>query len=216
MIKAAEKMGFEAKGVRGDIDCLEDIPVPTIAHVVLKNGLHHFVVIYKIDSRKVEVMDPALGQLVRHKLEAWKEIWSGVLILLAPATVFRPGNHQVSMIRRFLYLLTPHRSILIQSLFGAIVYTILGLSVSIYIQKITDHVLVDGNVNLLNLLSIGMLLILGAQIIVNVLKSWFIIRTGQKIDAQLILGYYKHLLKLPQQFSIVCVLVRSPQGLVMQ
>ncbi len=200
MIMAAEKMGFEAKGVRGGMDCLSDIPIPAIAHVVLEKALHHFVVIYKIDSRKVEVMDPALGRFRVYKLEEWKEIWSGVLILLAPATAFQRGNHRVSMIKRFMYLLAPHRGILIQSLFGAFVYTILGLSVSIYIQKITDHVLVDGNVNLLNLLSVGMLLILGMQIIVNVLKSLFIIRTGQKIDAQLILGYYKHLLKLPVQF----------------
>ncbi len=60
--------------------------------------------------------------------------------------------------------------------------------------------LVSGNINLLNLLSIGMILILVLQSIVNVLKSIFIVRIGQKIDARLILGYYKYLLKLPQRF----------------
>lgn len=89
---------------------------------------------------------------------------------------------------------------LIQSLVGAVLYTVLGLSTSIYIQKITDNVLPAGNKNLLNLLSIVMLLILLFQILIGIFQNLFMIKTGQKIDARLILGYYKHLLKLPQRF----------------
>jgi len=46
LIEAAEKLGFQAKGAKGTIDSLYKIPLPAIAHVVLKNGLHHFVVIF--------------------------------------------------------------------------------------------------------------------------------------------------------------------------
>jgi ATP-binding cassette subfamily B protein len=45
-----------------------------------------------------------------------------------------------------------------------------------------------------------MIAILLIQIFVGVSKSIFMLNTGQKIDARLILGYYKHLLKLPQRF----------------
>ena len=83
---------------------------------------------------------------------------------------------------------------------GAIFYTILGLSSSIYIQKITDYVLVDGNRRLLNLLSVIMIVLLLFQIFLGVMKSVLTLQTGQKIDKYLILGYYKHLLKLPQRF----------------
>lgn len=76
----------------------------------------------------------------------------------------------------------------------------MGLSTAIYIQKITDSILLNGNTNLLNLLSIIMLIIIVLQIFIGANKSIFMLRTGQKIDAQLILGYYKHLLTLPQQF----------------
>jgi ATP-binding cassette subfamily B protein len=63
-----------------------------------------------------------------------------------------------------------------------------------------DNVLVEGNKNLLNLLGIIMLLILVLQLFIGQLKSVFALKTGQQIDARLILGYYKHLLRLPQQF----------------
>ena len=48
LIEAAEKLGFQAKGAKGALDSLSKIPLPAIAHVILKNGLHHFVVIYKV------------------------------------------------------------------------------------------------------------------------------------------------------------------------
>ena len=45
-----------------------------------------------------------------------------------------------------------------------------------------------------------MLLILLLRTFVGAMKSILALKTGQRIDAALILGYYKHLLTLPQQF----------------
>jgi len=200
LIKAAEKMGFTAKGVKGGADALPKIPLQAIAHLIVKEVLHHYVVIYSLKKEQVEYMDPADGQLHKMAIEEFSKMWTGVLVLFAPAENFQATNEKVSNIKRFFFLLGPHKSILTQALFGAIVYTVLGLSTSIYIQKLTDFVLVDGNRNLLNLLSVAMLVILLLQIFIGTAKSIFMLRTGQKIDAQLILGYYKHLLKLPQRF----------------
>jgi len=59
---------------------------------------------------------------------------------------------------------------------------------------------VGGNTNILNLLSVLLLIAFLVQFIVGVFKDIFLVKTGQQIDARLILGYYKHLLKLPQSF----------------
>jgi len=200
LIQAAEKLGFTAKGVKGGVDALPKIPVPAIAHVLVKEVLHHYVVIYKVKDGKVEYMDPGDGQMHKVTIAEFEKEWTGVLVLLVPNEDFTAANEKVSNFQRFLFLLKPHRSILVQALIGAIVYTVLGLSTSIYIQKITDYVLVDGNTNLLNLMSVGMIVLLVFQVFIGASKTVLMLRTGQKIDAQLILGYYKHLLKLPQRF----------------
>ncbi|MGB5499285.1 MAG: peptidase domain-containing ABC transporter, partial [Maribacter sp.] len=106
----------------------------------------------------------------------------------------------VSIYKRFWHLLKPHKFVLLQALVGAVVYTLLGFSTAIYVQKITDFVLVGGNTKLLNLLGAIMIFLLLLQIIIVVFKDIFLIKSGQQIDARLILGYYKHLLRLPQQF----------------
>lgn len=102
--------------------------------------------------------------------------------------------------QRFWQLMQPHRAVLVQALFGAVVYTVLGLTTSIYVQKIIDNVLPDANQNLLNLLSVVMVGLLMLQLFIGTTKSLFNLKTGPRMDATLILGYYKHLLKLPQSF----------------
>lgn len=145
-------------------------------------------------------MNPAYGKIETYTTEEFAKIWTGILILLEPNEYFEQRNEKTGLYQRFYQLIQPHRSILLQALVGAIFYTLLGLSTSIYIQKITDYVLVDGNRRLLNLLSVIMIVLLLFQIFLGVMKSVLTLQTGQKIDKYLILGYYKHLLKLPQRF----------------
>lgn len=200
LVQGLESMGFNAKGVKGGADVLPDIPLPAIAHIVSKEQYHHYVVIYKVAKGKISVMDPAFGKIEEYTIEEFSKIWTGVLVLLEPNQYFEQKNEKTSLYKRFWNLVQPHKSILIQALLGALVYTILGLSTSIYIEKITDYVLIDGNRRLLNLLSVGMIVILLFQIFIGAMKSILVLQTGQKMDKHLILGYYKHLLKLPQRF----------------
>ena len=200
IIQAARSLDLTAKGVKGSKDDLPDIPLPAIAHVVVKGLLHHYVVIYAVKANKIQVMDPAIGKLEWMELSQFTESWTGVLVLLSPQQGFQTGSEKTSVLRRFTYLLRPHRSILFQVMLGAMMFTLLGLSTAIFLQKIVDYVIPDGNRNLLNLLGIAMIVILGVKVLLNHAQVLLTVKTGQQIDSRLILGYYKHLLKLPQQF----------------
>ncbi|MBL4746443.1 MAG: peptidase domain-containing ABC transporter [Flavobacteriaceae bacterium] len=200
LIEAAEKLGFEAKGVHGPFDSLFKIPTPAIAHVIVKKQLQHYVVIYKVTKTYIKIMDPGTGSFHKKTHDEFKEEWTNVLVILLPDESFKTGNEKVAVSKRFWFLLKPHKFILIQAFVGALIFTLLGFSTAIYIEKITDFVLVGGNTKLLNLLSIIMLVLLVLKVFIGLFKDVFLIKTGQQIDARLILGYYKHLLKLPQQF----------------
>ncbi len=199
--QAAEKLGFIAKGVKGNRESLSKVPYPAIAHLKIGEELLHYVVITKVSGDKITIMDPADGDYRKMSIDSFMEEWTGVLILMVPKEdVFKEGDHTTSTYRRFWDLIKPHKSILLQVLFGSLIYTIIGLSTSIYLQKITDHVLPNNNLSLLNLLGIIMLGLLLVQEFLGASNGILSIQTGQRIDAQLILGYYKHLIKLPQNF----------------
>ena len=198
--QAAEKMGFKSKGIRGTWDILAEMPLPAIAHLHLKNGLQHYVVILRVKKNQLSVMDPATGEVEKYVKESWMEIWTGVALLMVPGESFAPFSTGSTPLFRLWKLIEPHRTIWIQAILGAFVYTLLGLGMSIYIQKITDYVLVDGNRNLLNLLSVGMLGMVMLQVFIGTNKSLMVMKTGMQMDARLLLGYYEHVLRLPQAF----------------
>ena len=200
MIKAANEIGFEAKAVRVQTADLPMVPLPAIAHVIIREKVQHFVVIYRVTSRFVRFMDPGPGKTRRINHIEWNKMSTGIFLLLSPAKHFQPGNRKISSYRRLWDLARPHRRSLYLALAGAMAYTLLGLSTSIFIQKITDVVLVDKNHRLLNLLGIIMILLLLFQTFIGAYKSVLVVRSGQRIDAGLISGYYRHLLQLPIRF----------------
>ena len=200
MVEAATRLGFAAKGVKGPFESLARVPMPVIVHLKVREVLVHYVVVYAVTPKHVVVMDPGDGRVHRRTHAEFRAEWTGVAIVLIPDERFRAADERTSALARFWSLVRPHRSVMAQALVGAVAFTILGLSTAVYVQQIVDHVIVDGNRNLLNLLGVGMLAILLAQLYVGVVKGVFTLRTGQKIDAALILGYYRHLLRLPQPF----------------
>ena len=67
LILAAQKYGLDGSGL--ELESLKSIKkLPAIAHLKLKNGLNHYVVIYKITKDKVVVMDPGKGKVVKTKV----------------------------------------------------------------------------------------------------------------------------------------------------
>lgn len=200
MIEAMNKLGFTAKGVRAEFEAFNIIPKPAIAHVIIKDVLQHFVVVYKVTKKHVKYMDPGDGCMHKVTHTEFKHTWTGVLMLVEPNETFEKADKTTSNVRRFWKLFYPHKTVLAQAMFGALIYSILGLSTSVYVGKITDYVLVDGNINLLHLMSIAMIILLLLQIFIGFVKSMLMLKTGQCIDVSLILGYYKHILRLPQEF----------------
>ncbi len=200
MLDASEKLGFLSKGVRLKKEYLNTVPLPAIAHLVLKDSWHHFVVIYRCGKNSVHIMDPASGCLEKWNLEKFNNQWTGIILLITPAENFKNGNFQISNWQRFILLIKPHRSVVTQATAGAVFYSILGLSTSIYVEKLIDYVIPSGNIKLLNLMTLALIVFLVFRVVIGYLKSVFMLRSGQKIDALLILGYYRHILKLPQRF----------------
>ncbi|MDR0420542.1 MAG: peptidase domain-containing ABC transporter [Prevotellaceae bacterium] len=207
MVEAAESLGFAAKGVKAldqnykpKIDSLYKIPKPAIAHIITDKNLMHFVVIYKVIKDKIHIMNPDTGEMQRHNIKDFSAIWTGYLILLVPDEDFVKRNEKISVSQRFWLLFKPHKSVFIQALFGSVIYTVLGLASSICVQKIIDYVIPEGNKNLLNLICILMIAATLLSLFINYIRSLLMMRAGIQINTRLVLGYYKHLLKLPQSF----------------
>ncbi|MEN8799943.1 MAG: ABC transporter transmembrane domain-containing protein, partial [Flavobacteriaceae bacterium] len=201
LVEAAEKIGLSAKGVQSNKEYLTKLPLPAIAHISLQTThSFHYVVLYSIGRKRLRLMDPAFGRMQSCTIEDFQARWTGVVVLLAPKPDYKPLLEIQGPLQRFWLLVSPHKKVFLQVLFGALVYSLLGLGISVYVQKIVDHVLINSNRNLLNLLSLIMIGVILLQSYIGLKRRIFVLKTGQLIDARLILGYYQHLLRLPQRF----------------
>lgn len=112
LIKAAEQLGFSAKGVKGSQDSFfSDFPLPCIAHVVIDQKLLHYIVIHKITKKKVIIADPAKG-IVKYSPEEFFKIWTGILIFMVPTAQFQKKDETQGALSRFFTLLLPQKRML--------------------------------------------------------------------------------------------------------
>lgn len=200
LIGAAEQMHLKARGAKVKGIHLSGIPVPTIFHKLLENGMQHFVVVYKIRKKTVCFMDPAFGAVITQGFTDFEKSCTGVILLIAPAASFRKANEKESVFMRFWQLIQPNRNLLAWALVGAGIYALLGMVTSVYVQKIFDIGFREANQPFINHLSLSVISLLFIRMIIGYMKSVFVLKTGQQIDRRLILGYYRHLLNLPQRF----------------
>ena len=200
LVEAAKRIGFNAKGVKAQKDDLISLEYPAIAHILSEGKYPHYVTIYKVSPKNVTFMDPEYGEMKKQSLENFAKYWTGYLILLQISEQFKIGKIGSSRRSVIFSLLKPNRKSIIQIIVGSLIYTLLGITTSIYIGKITDWVIPNYNGNLMNLLSILMIVIIITEFTIGVIKSIISLRVGQSLDYKLILGYYKQLTGLPQSF----------------
>ncbi len=211
LIKAAEQLGFSAKGIRGTQEAFfSDFPLPCIAHMVVDGSLLHYVVVHKITEKQVIIADPGRGIVKLTPDEFFGKVyeegkppkyqWSGVLILLIKNETFQKGGETRGLFGRFFHLLIPHRRLLLHIFVISLLYTVLGILGAFYFKELIDSVLPDGLEKTLMTLSVGIILLNIFKVLLGAFRSHLLLYLSQKLDIALLLGYYRHVLELPMNF----------------
>ena len=211
VIKAAETLGFSAKGVKGNKEAFfSEFPLPCIAHVIVDGSLLHYVVIHKVTKKQVIIADPGVGIVKLTPEEFFGEVhedgkqpkyqWSGVLVLLVKNETFKKGDETKGLFSRFFHLLIPQKKLLLHIFVASLIYTILGILGAFYFKELLDNVLPNGLKKTLMTLSIGVILLNVFKVLLNAFRSHLLLYLSQKLDIALLLGYYRHVLELPMNF----------------
>lgn len=201
LIRAAEQLGFSAKGVKANKpeDIFSELPLPAIAHVVIDKSLLHYVVIHKITKKEILIADPAKG-IVKYKPEEFFKIWTGILILLVKSAEFKKGDETKGIFSRFFGLIKPQKILMLNIFFASLVFTLLGIAGAFYYQLLVDEVLQYSLLTTLHVLSIGFIVLSIFRVILNAFRTQLLIYLAQRIDIPLMLGYYEHVINLPLNF----------------
>lgn len=211
VIKAAETLGFSAKGVKGNKEAFfSNFPLPCIAHVIVNGNLLHYVVIHRITKKQVIIADPAEGIVKVTPEEFFGEVhdegkspkyqWSGVLILIVKSEKFKKKDETKGLFQRFIHLLIPQKNLIIHIFIASLIYTILGILAAFYFKVLVDDILPNSLTKTLTTLSVGIILLNIFKVLLNGFRTHLLLYLSQKLDITLLLGYYRHVLELPMSF----------------
>lgn len=201
VIKAAEKLGFTAKGVKASKpkDVFSEFPKPAIAHVIMDGALLHYVVIHNVSKEEILIADPGKG-IVKYTPEEFLKIWTGVLIIMVPAPSFEKGNETKGLFQRFWGLIKVQKNLLSNIFISSVLITLLGIIGSFYFKFLLDDILPNNLNKSLLVISLAMIGLAVFKIISEFFRSLLLIHMSQNIDVPLLLGYYNHVIDLPMNF----------------
>ncbi|GAA4815345.1 peptidase domain-containing ABC transporter [Sphingosinicella ginsenosidimutans] len=197
LIQTAEAIGFIARPLRGEIENLEQVPLPAVLHW----DLNHFVVLVGVSrtlrGRRFLIHDPALGERRIDEAELSRH-FTGVVLELTPSERFQPGVER-SRLRisqlwtRITGLWSSLRSVLLLS----VVLQLIALASPFYLQLAVDTVFPASDQDLLLMLALGF----GGLAVINMLTSWLrsliLVSLGNALSYQIVVNLFRHLMRLP-------------------
>ncbi|MBP2618732.1 peptidase domain-containing ABC transporter [Chryseobacterium jejuense] len=204
LYQCVREIGFDAEGCEADIDALIKHREPVILHVIIDQKFEHYVICYSYNdsgNNQFYIGDPAKG------LEYWtkeylEEVWlSKTCLTLKPNTQFkRIAETQEKKKKWIKNLIKEDQETIYIIIFLGLVFTLLGMSMSIFSQKLIDDILPKKKNGLL-LLSISFLgFLLFARVGLQALRELYIIKQNKSFNERINKRFYHTLLHLPKIF----------------
>lgn len=202
--QCANAIGFDAEGCEADTQALIEHGQPVILHIIIDQKYEHYVICYSYHSDGNDqflIGDPAKGIVywTKDELEA---VWqSKTCLTLTPNMHFQKKEQTNQEKKKWLKsLIKEDQEAIYTIIFLGFVLTLLGMSMSIFSQKLIDDLLPKKKISVL-LLSISFLgfLLLG-RVVIQALRDLYIIRQNQTFNQRINQRFYASLLHLPKLF----------------
>ncbi len=200
LILTAKKYGFNAIGRKNISLDSEELILPAIAHVVTDKGINHFVVIYKVTSKHLHIMDPAKGY-VRLTKESFRGNWTNVILIFNPykKIPLMKLNHDVKKL--FISVLSNQKELLLKIVCNNIIITLVSIFISYYFKIVISSI--DNDFRNTTIFIIILFLIFHIlKIYFNYIKNELTIYLNKNIDLLIIPEFINHIFKLP--LNIIC------------
>ena len=186
------QLGFKSAGIKSQ-DVL-NLKLPCIAHVIVSGSYKHYIVIYKVNTKRktVFIADPATT-LKAMSFQDFYQIWSGVTIQMRPVSkiVSEPEPKVLKFL--FQYIKKYSKLVVIICLLSIIV-SISSLLTSLFIPFIIN----DQN-HITNLILVFSLLFLVKHLL-SFFKNKLLLKFNINFEKELSTDIFKNILNLPYRY----------------
>lgn len=200
IVKTANEIGFESIGIKADLESINNVILPCIAHTTIDAKYNHYIVIYKINYKKktLIIADPASSIKVI-SFNEFNKIWTNVLLLMHPIKNI-PIYKKHSILKFTVEVLTSNKSLVISMFMLSFIITFFTIMSSFFIQILLSLISLDYTFNKILLITIIFVFIELVKAISDYMRNKVLIFLNQKIDFILTTDTYKNIITLPYNY----------------
>ena len=191
--RVAQAEQLNSRAVRLEPHELSGLRLPCILHW----DLSHYVVLVRVQGRHAVVLDPALGEC-KVRSSALSGHFSGVALELWPAPGLKPVDERARVpLSRLVGRVSGAGSVLARILGLSLALEVFALAAPLFMQWITDQVLVARDLHLLGVLTTGFALLMVIEQGITLGRSWVLANAAASLRLQWRSNVLSHLVALP-------------------
>ena len=222
--KAAEQLNFKAEGLYGNWEELNkaiiigEIHLPSIAHIITKEGFTHYIVLKRIKNNKIYVFDPAKGNNI-YLSDEFISLWTGYVLSIIPSDEYEPVNMKKGAYKKYLNIIAKQKNGFVWTIILSALLSILSIISSVLYQKWIDVYVLEnsgtissikvltnlsdeicriiGNLDRMVILLIGLVII---ETTIIFTRGFILALITKKSCETLMSEFYEHSLELPLSF----------------
>jgi ATP-binding cassette, subfamily B, bacterial len=197
IVKAARSYGLRVRAVSLQENDFRFVSLPAIVHW----EFNHFLIVERWTPKYVELVDPGRGRR-RVTAEEFDNSFTGVVIMLEPGVQFNreTAGRRLDLRRYALNYIKLAPAAFGQILLASLLLQLFGLVLPILTAVVIDQIVPFGLKDALTLLTIGLFILLIAQLVTTLLRASVLLYLQSRVDSQMMLGFLEQLLMLPQNF----------------
>ena len=198
LLEASKKLGFDAEGLSGKLENIEENNLPCIAHININNKRKHFVVLYKIDSRKKQVtlMDPDKGKKVISFAE-YNLLSSNHYLFLKPKKKLPILKKKNIVYRKIKELFIKHKKLFIFIFIITSNHFLLNIITSFHFKYLLVYAIEYNTTNNLLTITITLMICYGLKNSLNGLRDILLNKWSSLFTLEITTFTYKQVLLLP-------------------
>lgn len=198
LVESAEKLGFHATALTGDIKNIDVNNLPCIAHVIINKSYQHFIVIYEVDFKRnlMVVMDPAKGKRI-FSISEFKLMSSNCFIFLTPDRKLPNFQNHKVMKEMIISSSQKQKVYFIFLLFLTILYFIFNILSAFHFKYLIDFSInYDNSYNII-IISVMLFVIYLSKEVSSFLKDIILLKYSEVLDLHITMKIYKQIILLP-------------------
>ncbi len=196
LLNTARELGFEAYGIKAKIKDLNKEILPVIAHVIMNEKYLHFVVVYKINYKKSQVliMDPTSG-FVNYSFSNFIKISTDYYLVMKPKQIIPKLVNNNNYGEKIKDTIIKYKNVFITIIIMSILCIVISIIESYQFKLLYEESL--NNSNEIKIIVIMLLSFLFFKLFFNFLRNNLINLFNIILDKQLVKDAFYHIINLP-------------------